>query len=202
MYRVGFIGLFAALGMFVACGGAENRPGNPGGNTSNTRDTLTYDECASDAQCADKSVCVFSGLGVGNCFVDCAEDRLSCPSGMGCLPVQSGDKLCFKSCTSDSVCGGDECCQNDWCVPAEYCDSGPSEASCEGICGQQHPSGTCWCNAVCGARGDCCSDFKDLCEGFGSCEGHCGGSSPDGCWCDAECQFRGNCCPDFQTACP
>lgn len=43
------------------------------------------------------------------------------------------------------------------------------------------------------------------CEGecaLPSCEGSCGGQSPDGCWCDSSCHAFGDCCVDVCDWCP
>ncbi|HLV64897.1 MAG TPA: hypothetical protein VKY73_03765 [Polyangiaceae bacterium] len=88
------------------------------------------------------------------------------------------------------------------------CPIGPAFPSCYGKCGALvcspiDPNACCSCDDGCVARGDCCCDFEDHCPQSEptSCEGHCGGSSPDGCECDAGCMGRGDCCDDFATAC-
>jgi Zn-dependent metalloprotease len=37
--------------------------------------------------------------------------------------------------------------------------------------------------------------------GGASCEGYCGGASPDGCYCDRHCARYGDCCPDKTDVC-
>ncbi len=38
-----------------------------------------------------------------------------------------------------------------------------SDISCDSSCGRQAEGG-CWCDAACSAAGDCCGDYKEVCE--------------------------------------
>lgn len=82
--------------------------------------------------------------------------------------------------------------------------AGKSDAvGCTNACGGKSASG-CWCDAACGAQGDCCSDKQQICDGAPlapTCEGSCGGQSTSGCWCDTICDQYGDCCADRTEFC-
>mmetsp|Transcript_37616 Transcript_37616/g.65271 ORF Transcript_37616/g.65271 Transcript_37616/m.65271 type:complete len:632 (-) Transcript_37616:339-2234(-) len=81
--------------------------------------------------------------------------------------------------------------------------------TCEGACGTQDVTGSCWCDSLCVDYGDCCQDACEFC-GYGegcstnsaSCEGACGGQDATGsCWCDSMCADYGDCCEDACEHC-
>ena len=89
--------------------------------------------------------------------------------------------------------------------------------SCEGSCGLK--LGSCYCDLKCADYGDCCPDFKTVCQNYiqnktnstnqsygiqakvNSCEGFCGGKANGKCFCDSSCQAYGDCCEDFDQYC-
>jgi len=96
----------------------------------------------------------------------------------------------------------------------------PSEGSCVGKCGG-YAGNNCYCDDECEDSGDCCSDYKDICEDSappsppspsppspsppspspGSCVGKCGGYAGNNCYCDDECESAGDCCSDYTEVC-
>ncbi|XP_039269225.2 uncharacterized protein LOC120344179 [Styela clava] len=72
--------------------------------------------------------------------------------------------------------------------------------TCEGECGNVHnKTRPCHCDYGCKERGDCCADFKQMCE---TCEGRCGVyKSFATCQCTADCRKNGDCCHDFGDKC-
>ncbi len=106
-------------------------------------------------------------------------------------------------------------CAND----ATSCADGavePGDSVCEDHCGEGpfvDGGKTCYCDTACKNYGDCCGGYAETCEGgtpdptpAGSCEGHCGQSSPapgtsPACYCDAACKNYGDCCADAEETC-
>ncbi len=76
----------------------------------------------------------------------------------GCVPDCAG-----KECGADG-CGGScgACAPGETCSVDGLCEGPPPSESCEGLCGEQAPSG-CFCDAECFGMGDCCGDVCDFC---------------------------------------
>lgn len=85
-----------------------------------------------------------------------------------------------------------------------------TQPSCQGNCGDKKKvMGQCYCDAICAAQGDCCSDIDQFCKlESPTCKNACGGKGTGSvgkkakCMCDAECATYKDCCPDFEEECP
>ncbi len=81
----------------------------------------------------------------------------------------------------------------------------PTAGSCMDSCGGIGDTYTCWCDPICEKYGDCCADRDEFCPGgkypAATCDGSCGGASPQGCWCDDLCKKYGDCCADYLGFC-
>ena len=120
------------------------------------------------------------------------------------------------TCHCDLECGkrGD-CCEDykKTCkiIYDTYCDifgtDHPACISCEKRCGQAYKENdTCHCDLECGRRGNCCDDYKDLCQNTSNndtCKGRCWkGYDPNAsCQCNSLCRMHSNCCLDINL-CP
>ena len=94
--------------------------------------------------------------------------------------------------------------------------SGYSECCSGGYCAG-NPT-TCFCDAFCRNRGDCCSDIDTTCPfpddsscsaaGHDTCctsfltTGCVGVTSGPTCYCDSRCRANGDCCRDINITCP
>lgn len=116
---------------------------------------------------------------VEGCFV-VPEESCMIPTGECCDP--HGCLGCVDPNVESCVCGADPyCCEQAWdaqCageVESYGCGScGPvqtpiaGDATCEGSCGGQSPSG-CYCDEGCETYGDCCEDICVFCPGVSAC---------------------------------
>jgi hypothetical protein len=122
----------------------------------------------------------------------------------GTIVCQNGSLVCKANqnpAPSEVCCNGlDDNCNGQ---TDEGCNCGGT--SCVGYCGQQHPSGSCWCDSACVTAGDCCSDACSVCGfcggGTSGCNGYCGTLSPQGCYCDSACVIYGDCCSNACSVC-
>ncbi|XP_072037380.1 extracellular serine proteinase-like [Amphiura filiformis] len=63
---------------------------------------------------------------------------------------------------------------------------------------------SCQCDPECSDRGDCCTDYPNLCwDNAPTCGFRCGNDSNDEypCQCDSECMMRQDCCQDYTVLC-
>ncbi|MEM6996792.1 MAG: hypothetical protein AAF721_40190 [Myxococcota bacterium] len=97
-------------------------------------------------------------------------------------------------------------------------DSPKPQFTCKDRCGKyvdEHAEG-CSCDEACWDEGNCCEDYRDLCQADGdesdggdpplpdeaSCDGRCGlASFDDSCWCDIGCTQNDDCCHDYAAQC-
>lgn len=74
--------------------------------------------------------------------------------------------------------------------------------SCTNYCGSMPPGGSCHCDAQCLKFGDCCKDYKDVCnQRASSCSSRCGDYTPGLCACDDKCEQTQDCCQDKAALC-
>ncbi len=109
--------------------------------------------CDGDDQCelTVGETCASCSADCGACSQDCSWfKKLKCKIGIGdcsrCdLPAGCGDGICAAD-EDDENCGQDCGC------------AAPGDT-----CGSVAPYG-CYCDGVCGVRGDCCADYGDVCD--------------------------------------
>ena len=90
-----------------------------------------------------------------------------------------------------------------------YCDifgtDDPRCISCLKRCGQDYQEkDTCHCHSECQKHGNCCEDYKKVCQKTDdTCKGRCWQSFDpnDFCHCNSLCRVHGNCCLDINL-CP
>ncbi|MSP92091.1 MAG: hypothetical protein EXR79_09875 [Myxococcales bacterium] len=112
-----------------------------------------------------------------------------------CLPdlLTAGPWSVGTACLADEWCSASTANQPAVCKPI-------ASGSCANACGGKAIDGSCWCDDLCAATGDCCADFSQRCGG--TCAGVCGGKSKVGpCWCDGLCHATGDCCLDKGAKC-
>ncbi len=160
----------------------------------------------------------------------CADNGTWAAKGTACGAVVKSEYQCSKTSAGGimqkrdikGTCGGSSstcststttagawntalaCNSSEFCATPDPSAAGicvtPGAGSCGGACGGKSKDGTCYCDALCAAVGDCCSDFGGKCGG--SCTGACGSQSTAGvCWCDGYCSQNGDCCLDKAAKC-
>lgn len=130
-------------------------------------------QCLNVDQCADALFCMADCETV-ECAAICAEDGpggpaqnllfnvLECGAEAGCW--EGGPPPPPGFC-GDEICDGPETPGN---CP-EDCGGGGG-GSCEGKCDAEfQPGAPCQCDFQCTQFGDCCEDYKDVCDGGGGC---------------------------------
>lgn len=171
--------------------------------------TALWAGCAAEDNTADNGVAADergNGAGKADEFdpADCETTRLDdngvCRNELG----QFAPAVCCAeeaACLNATIDAGGQCRDEEsgQFVPAACC-----EALCEGaqiingFC-RNVDSGQFMLSACCA---DQCFELEPATESFGSCEGSCGGQSPDGCFCDEFCAQEGDCCADAAEVCP
>lgn len=119
--------------------------------------------------CSSPGVCFEEG--VGSPYLSLSDPsapamrgckRLGCDPGYECSEsVGCGPSVCLSPEANGTWnCGND--CSGGVCIPVPE--------SCEGVCGEESPNGTCSCSEVCEEEGNCCADFCTVCS-QSECEG-------------------------------
>lgn len=171
--------------------------------------TAAFAGCAVDTGGEDGAAAEDRGNGAGkadeideaDCEGTALDDNAVCRNELG----QFAPAVCCAeelACLNATIDDGGKCRDGEsgQFAPAQCC-----EALCEGA---QIINGFCrnldsgqFMLAACCA--DQCFDLEPPTDaGMGSCEGSCGGQSPDGCFCDEVCAEAGDCCGDAAEVCP
>ncbi|MCP4447992.1 MAG: hypothetical protein GY811_22055 [Myxococcales bacterium] len=135
--------------------------------------------------------------------------NIQCPDGLECIDdpdddcdVSNGGADCGGICVEQEDCQPVLCelfCSGGFKTDDDGCEIcacndpiGPVD-SCEGSCGEQSASGSCWCDDECAGYGDCCGDIEDQCSEAERvpAAGMCVKNSNDECQTDDDCNIGG-----------
>ena len=122
---------------------------------------------------AAKCQCDTACTGEGDCCKDYGTVCNKCGDGQCVAPETE------TSCPADCK-GGAAQCGNGKCEGDEKTscpsDCGDPVGTCKDKCGKFEAGGSCQCDDQCAQYGDCCPDYKELCDGgTGPCEKSCEG---------------------------
>lgn len=135
--------------------------------------------------------------------------NIACPDGLECVDdpndscdPSNGGADCGGICETPEECEPVLCelfCSNGFKTDEDGCEIcacadpiGPVD-SCEGSCGDQSASGSCWCDDACEGYGDCCGDIDEFCSESERvpAAGTCVKNSNDECQTDDDCNMGG-----------